>query len=362
MKVFLFLLIILMLLTIVPVISAREVAGEESAVESRSETALEAEENESTASDWNPWGLEISGFVDVIGNFRKSLDDESDFGIGQAEIDLEGDVSDRVSIALAVAYNNEEALFELGAAEIGINLFASEEGLLNSIDITSGQFDVPFGIDYNCYPSVDRKLITAPEVVESTHGCWNDAGVRLNMDGPYANFVFYAVNGFESSYEVIDAAHSLELGVEIGEEVDTSPAYALGTRLGISPFQNLEIGTSVAVGFNKSEKDEMALYGADLKFSNRGLELKGEYIVHSLNRSIEESENKGYYFQGLYNFNRFFVTSRYGSFKPDGAEWTRNVSVGGGYAIDDLIELRLESNFSKDSDENTSLVQLVAGF
>lgn len=362
MKIFLFLLIILMLLTIVPVIAAREVAGEESAVESRSETALEADENEATASDWNPWGLEISGFVDVSGNFQKSLEDESDFAIGQAEVDLEGEISPRTAVALAVAYNSEEAKFELGAAEICINLFSAEQGMVNNIDITSGQFDVPFGIDYHYYPSIDRKLITAPEVVELTHGAWNDVGFRLDVNGQYGNFVLYGVNGFESSFEVITAAQSLELGVAVGEEVDTSPAYACGGRLGLTPVPNLEIGTSMAIGFNKSDKDEMTLSGADFQYTFRGFELKGEYIVHSLNRSIEESKNKGYYCQGLYSFERFFITSRYDSFKPDGAEWYRSVSIGAGYTIAEQVEMRVQTVFSDESDDNSSIVQLVAGF
>lgn len=311
-------------------------------------------------SEWP--NVEIAGFVDVLGSYNRSVEDKSDFNLGQAEIDLESDLSDRIGIALAVAYNSDDGVFELGAAEIGINLYESDEGFLNSVDITAGQFDVPFGIDYNYYPSIERKLISGPLVVDNTHAGWNDFGFKFGLESGYGNFVFYGVNGYESAYEVTDTSMALALGVSVGDEIETRPAYAFGTRLGVSPIPMFELGTSFAIGLNQSEKDEMLLWGGDIQFWLSDFYLKGEYITHSYNRSIEKSDDKGYYAQGLYDFGRFFVSGRYGSFKPDGEEWNGRFSIGGGYVLMDQVELRIESNFHDDSDENNTILQLVAGF
>ena len=63
--------------------------------------------------------LDITGFFDVVGTYQSSQDDQTEFGLGQAEIDVEKQMSDITSIAVAVAYNNEAGSFELGCAELG---------------------------------------------------------------------------------------------------------------------------------------------------------------------------------------------------------------------------------------------------
>jgi hypothetical protein len=308
-------------------------------------------------------GLQISGFFDVVGRHQSSADDKTEFGLGQAEVDLESELPDRAAVAVAIAYNADEALFELGAAELGINVYGSEESLVTSLDVTGGQFDVPFGIDYHVYRSIERKLVTAPLVVDLTHGGWNDAGLRLNLESAYGNLVCYWVNGFESSVEVLDEVQTLATGEDVYEEVDTSPANAIGTRLGITPLGWMGFGGSFAAGWNASGKSEMSLVGLDLQLNMFNLELKGEFIAHSLNRTIAEENNRGYYVQGLYHvLDRAFVVGRYGSFKPDQQNWHGQGSIGFGYALTDGVELRWESLISETSEDNQNIVQLVAGF
>jgi hypothetical protein len=307
--------------------------------------------------------IDISGFFDFIGSYQNSQEDNTNFGLGQAEVDLESEFSERFSAAVAVAFNNETGNFELGAAELGISLYDNEENFLSSAEVVVGQFDVPFGIDYHVYPSIERKFVTAPIVVDLTHAGWNDFGVQLNLGfSEYANAVVYGVNGFESSFEVIDEAHALQLGTEVGEEVNTTPANAFGTRLGISPVPNMEIGASVAMGFNQDGKDEMALWGVDWQLSLYDLDFKGEFIKHSLNRSIEKEENKGYYLQSIYHLNNVFLMGRYGAFQPDGDEWSDRISFGAGYIIGEGVELRFESTINTNTEDNMNILQIVAGF
>lgn len=311
-------------------------------------------------------GVEISGFLDVIGSYQRSSSDRTEYGLGQAEIDLETELADNVSAAMAIAYNNETGGFELGAAEIGINLYTNDDGFWTSLNLVTGQFDVPFGIDWQVYPSPDRKLVNGPWLAD-VHGGWrgwNDFGWQVQLESKLGNFVGFWVNGFEESAEVIERVTNLATGLEEESvtEINTTPADAFGTRLGITPVSSLEIGGSFAIGYNESGKDEMTLLGADLQYSVFDFDLKGEYIYHSVNRSIEEENHQGWYFQSTYNFAPAFVVARYASFKPQGNQSISQVSLGAGYAIADGVELRLETLINEDSDAAGSVLQLVAGF
>lgn len=313
-------------------------------------------------------GLEISGFLDVISTYQRKVADNSEFGLGQAEVDLANELSDNITAEIAIAYNNETGNFELGAALIDIHLFGGGEKHTRgfAIDhsfIVAGQFDVPFGIDYYVYPSIDRKLVTSPMAVDLTHGGWNDFGLQFGLNATHGNLIVYAINGFEASAEVLDEVETLSTGIDTYETIDTSPANAFGTRLGIAPFSGLEFGSSFATGYNESGKSEMLLWGADFQYSISALELKGEFIYHSLNRSIAEENNRGYYVQTSYDIlEQVFVTARYGSFKPDGAQWYGQFSLGAGYTLSGDVGLRFETLISENSSDNLNIMQLVAGF
>jgi len=318
--------------------------------------------HDAPAEDEAPEGLQISGFFDVVGAQQSSADDKVNYGLGQAEVDLEREISDRASIAVAIAYNTDDALFELGAAELAINLYNSEESFMASIDITAGQFDVPFGIDFHEYASIDNKLISGPSVVHYTHEGWNDVGFQFSLEASFANMVAFFVNGFESSAEVLDEVATLATGVDTYEEVDTSPAQAFGARIGFTPINHLEFGGSFATGINADSKNEMILAGADLQYGFSNFEIKGEYIYHSLNRSVAKENNSGYYLQGLYDFGTVYAISRYGSFKPYESDWVGEFSIGVGYEVTHGVELRWESLVNEHSDHNANMIQLVAGF
>jgi hypothetical protein len=306
--------------------------------------------------------LQITGFFDITGSYDNSADDKTDFAMNQAELDIEKQLSDKADAFVAVAYNSELGVFELACAEVVLNFHQDEYSFITSASITGGQFDVPFGIDYNVYASIDRKLVSPPLVVDYTHGKWNDFGARLNVASKYGNATLFWVNGFESSAEISDAAQALILGVNVGDEINTTPANSFGGRLGITPVENLELGGSMALGLNESNKDEMIMFGGDAQFSHEKFQFKGEYISHSINRSIAEENNQGFYAQALYNFNPVYLAVRYGSFQPDGADWTDRVTGGIGWTVTNGVELRWESTFHKVTDNNTNILQLVAGF
>ena len=106
----------------------------------------------------------------------------------------------------------------------------------------------------------------------------------------------------------------------------------------------------------------MMLVGADLQLSVQNIDIKGEYISHSLNRSLAEETNQGYYFQATYNFERTFLVGRYGAIEPEGMDWYKRYTLGAGYGVTDGVELRFESTINDNSGDNTNILQLVAGF
>ena len=314
-------------------------------------------------------GLEISGFFDVVNTVQTSADDKNQFGLGQAEIDLGAALHKNVGVEVAVAYNADDGIFELGAALIDIHFLdcCGDENHLRSsgIDHTGvvvGQFDVPFGIDYQTVASPDRKLVHAPLVVDLTHADWNDMGLMLGLEAGIGNFAIYGVNGFESSTEVLDEVASLALGEDVFEEIDTSPANAVGARLGITPVAGLEIGGSFANGWNLSGRPEMSLVGADLQYSVFNFGFKGEYIAHTVNRSIAKETNSGWYFQSTYNFSSAFLAARYGSFQPDEGNSVGQFTFGAGYSVVEAVELRFETLVNSHSDDNMNTLQMVASF
>jgi len=303
--------------------------------------------NESTA-------LQIFGFGDLLATFQNESDGNT-FDVGQAEVDIESELTDRFSMALAIAY--DEGVFAIGAFATDYSLWSAGETSpavlgVENVTIGGGQYDVPFGIDYHVYPSIDRKLVSCPLVVENTHDGWNDYGAYASAEAAWGNAVIFIANGF--SHEGIDPE---------GEDLETHNDLAIGGRLGLSPLKSFELGGSVASIQGLDDSHDMLLAGADIQFSVEDFELKGEYIAHKFNaKEGDDFTNDGYYVQGLYNIGSWYLVGRYGEFCPDqkNADIAR-FSGGIGHSINEIIECRMEYQANKAS-ENAAVFQVAFGF
>ena len=289
--------------------------------------------------------LEITGFGDFL-----YVGSEEQFETGQVEVDLETTLDDRIGLSAAIAFGGES--FELGAFTIDFHLFGSEGDHFRPATAVAhsgviiGQFDVPFGLDWLVYPSIDRKLVSGPVVIENSHDFWNDYGVQGYLETEYVNAVAYAVNGF---------------GYEGGEE-EIEMKIAGGGRVGIKPHALLEIGGSYAGFFDEGNELDMSLVGVDGQFSIGNFSAKGEYVIHHLGQAGEnEIEQTGFYGQGMYEFGRYFLVSRYGQYRPEGEEKLTRLSVGGGWVVQEGCEVRMEQQINSE-EENVTLLQLVIGF
>lgn len=305
--------------------------------------------------------LEISGFGDVFVETRQGGESSDDFHLGQVEVDLETNIEEKIVIGAAIAYDAEAEMFGLGAFTVDIHLWDSEAGHfppISGIDhsgIIAGQFDVPFGIDWYVYPSIERKLVSAPLVVENTHDGWNDYGVIGYMENRYFNAVAYGTNGF-----------GYEAGVDInGDPIEVPMNFAAGGRLGITPHEYLEVGGSYTGFMDENNELDMSLMGADVQLNYEKLSVKGEYIAHSMGLAGDSSiTNSGYYGQGLFSFGRYYVVGRYGVFSvdEDGVDDITRLSVGAGWSPADAFELRYEYQANSEENDDVSYFQLVVGF
>ncbi|MBN2010801.1 hypothetical protein JW960_15750 [candidate division KSB1 bacterium] len=298
-------------------------------------------------------GLEFSGFGDVVNNVRDGMQGEP----GQIEIDLATDVADNVTVETAIAY--DEGAFGLGVFMVEFNVFDAEShgasiAGLNTIGVTIGQFDVPFGIDYQVYASVDRKLISGPLVIENIHDYWNDVGIQVYAENSWMNGVAFITNGF--GYDSED---------ESGEPIEIPMKSAVGGRFGYKPIEFIEVGSSYANLFDENHKTDMFLAGADLQLKVGKFSLKSEYIFKKWGLATNATLNcNGFYAQGMLDFGRYFFVSRYDAFKPDVAEDSNitRMCLGAGLALMVGVELRHEFQINNEGNPNAALLQLVVGF
>ncbi len=301
--------------------------------------------------------LQITGFGDLVAKVAEENDGNT-FGIGQVEIGLESDLTDAVSFALAIAY--DDGAFGIGAFTIDWTAWEREEGAsasfagITNVTVGGGQFDVPFGIDWQVYPSIDRRLVSTPLVVGHTHNCWNDLGGYFSAEATWGKAILFGVNGF-----------CREDHDQTSEESEAASDVALGGRLGLIPLANLEVGGSYALVLGQDATDDMELVGADMQFSIENFTLKGEYIVHRFKGGESNDFSiDGSYLHGVYDIGSWYLVARYGerSREQEGEDKVSRFSGGVGRVVSDQVELRLEYQANSGSVDDAAFFQVAVGF
>ena len=294
--------------------------------------------------------IEISGFGDFSYAARQAREEGDNLSLGQVEVDLETVYNERIVLTAAIAFDPRSESFGLGQFTVDFHLFGSEgdhyrsAGGINHSGIMVGQFDVPFGLDWQVYPSIERKMVTGPVAVAGTHDYWNDVGVQAYAANKWFNAVVFGVNGFGYG--------ELEMNM------------AVGGRLGLKPHQAIELGASYAGFLNGSNKLDMSMTGFDLQLHYQAFSFKEEYIAQKIGLAGKDVISRwGFYGEGLYEFGRFFLVGRYDKFSPGypvEAAVTR-ISGGGGLVVLKGVEIRLEYQVNYRFKDAT-LLQVVVGF
>jgi hypothetical protein len=300
-----------------------------------------------------PPELAISAFADLI--FPASAGEEAGtrFRVNQAEVDLEANIAPDIGAAMALAYDPQAETFALAVLAVELPLHDGESFTAGA---TVGQFDVPFGIDYQVYASVDRRLVHGPMILDCTHGGWNDLGVALHLATGGVGADLFVINGDACGRGVVNPT----------KLVDRSDIKrGTGGRLFYQAGPHLELGCSGAMFHDQEDEVPMTLLGGDIQARWARFSLKGEVISHKVDRgNPAELNNVGFYVQGMHEWDCWYLVARYEQWNPEMDELPapERLSLGAGYIVREGLELRLEHDAGLQDLEDETWLQMVMNF
>jgi hypothetical protein len=293
--------------------------------------------------------LEFTAFGDFFYRFERPLGD--DFHVGAVELDASLKLTPYVAVSTAAVYDGAEEDFMMGAFVIDCGIAGDGEGYvlqskhLTQSGVSFGRFDVPFGIAYLEYPSVENRLVTQPQAVQLTHGGWNDLGAQGYAVGEHWTAVGYVVNG---------PAHP------VAADRSQPSRTAAGARLSGKVDDLIEVGGSGALDF-AAEGPVMAFVGGDVAATLGPLDIRGEYLLKHVKAPGVAELTHGLYGQAFLKLDPAFFVARYDTVLEDAQTLDRRVAGGAGVEIFPQGEVRAVYEQSLDSDIRMLTVQLVGG-
>jgi hypothetical protein len=301
--------------------------------------------------------LTVGGFFDLLWEPDPADPARAVFRLGQAEVDIDATLSPRVGVCLAPAWNPDEE--SLGIGTMALNWQWSDEGLENFCrhrhvrrsGVLVGRFDVPFGIDWQVYPSLDRPLVTAPLVVQRTHGGWNSDGVMVYGARGLFNATAHATSGFpHARYRATP------------RPATWTPRAVYGGRLGVVPVTGWAAGVSGAWMDIVEADHAMSLTGVDLEILTGAFGLRGEAIRHRATDGARTGTTDGVYLEGRYGPGRPYGIARWDAVWDADGTVEKVLALGLGYRAQETVVLRAEYGLDLTGrGEDRLLLQLAAG-
>lgn len=256
--------------------------------------------------------LEIGGFFDVsISNYKNK---PNIFAIGDFELDIRHVYKENLQVAAALVFHEGA---ELKVGFIDYHIFGSAispRGRLfedDGLHIQIGKFDVPFGNDWQNYPSINRISVTPPLTTEMVmEGGYNDEGIRILFNLVSINATIFMLDGIEEKYSY--------------------GGNSFGGRIGLTPFNNpymlsqrsipvFEMGFSYIHDIDSSGYIAERVYAFDFESKIDPMILRGEYYYRDKSAGIIFD---GYHitcafdFKNLFSFPLIFFC-RYDHFKME---------------------------------------------
>ncbi len=336
-------------------------------------------------------GPEISGFFDTTAQTKNGSNQV--FHIGVVELDLDriihkGDFA--ASVALDWFPYGTTPSVQLGAAFIDFHLYDESIPVRGRIfqepgfHIQVGQFDLPFGSDYQFFAVTDRLTVTPPMTttriqqsgVNPANGGFNSPGIRTYGKWRQLTYAVYAINSIYSS--------GLAVGGRLGYALNNP--YQLHTR---DTLPLVDFGLSYLRDMDQSEHITDELFAADFSFNYHNLRLVSEFVRHDSNANrrdgnpvLNESAFHVTLFHNLQDWlhEDLYLYGRYQEWRPnyrytniDGNNYQIGfipaISVGMGYHMNDYLTLKMEytDTFSHTTAEpgfqtKTAIMQLVGSF
>ena len=309
--------------------------------------------------------LEVSGFFDGV--YQADLNDSrrNDAALNQIELDLLRPLGKRAEAALSLCYDEE---FYVGAATMSYAMYLAEETekdggpLISEWVATAGQFDVPFGLDYEMYCSIDRPTITSPAVVEATHDSWNDLGFLTSLNARLGRLDAFVVKGYES--EVWNSDEELPVDVSSDDErwLIVSPEVSAGARLSMSVLSGIECGASLARGWASHGAAAMSLVGVHARVRHQGFSVKAEGISSRKAESVAPRSTEGYYVEMQQSFGRVYGIARADQVDDDLYGNGRYYGAGAGVTVVEGLLARGEFQWNASEETGQVFLQVAARF
>ncbi len=336
-------------------------------------------------------GAEISGFFDTTAQTKNGSNQI--FHVGVVELDFDriihkGDFA--ASVALDWFPYGATPNAQIGAAFIDFHLYDESIPVRGRIfqepgfHIQVGQFDLPFGSDYQFFAVTDRLTVTPPMTTSRiqqsganpANGGFNSPGIRTYGKWRELTYAVYAIDSIFSN--------GVAVGGRLGYALNNP--YQLHSR---TELPLLDFGLSYLRDMDQSEHKTDELFAADLSFNYKEFRLISEFVRHDSdsgrrdgNPVLNESAFHVTLITDLQTWlhEALYVYSRYQEWRPnyavvnvDGNDYQVGfipaISVGLGYRLNDYLTLKMEytDTFSHRTAEptfqtQTGIVQLVGSF
>ncbi len=316
-----------------------------------------------TGADENK-GPEISGFFDTTAQTKNGANQI--FHIGVVELDLDrifhkGDFA--ASIALDWFPYGTTPNAQIGAAFVDFHLYDESIPVRGRIfqepgfHIQVGQFDLPFGSDYQYFAVTDRLTVTPPMTttriqqsgVNPANGGFNSPGIRTYGKWHNLTYAFYAIDSIFSN--------GLALGTRVGFSMNS--AFQLHKK---SDLPLLDFGLSYLEDMDQSEHTTDQVYAVDLSFNYQYFRLNSEFAHH--NAKVGRSDGQPVLNESAFHITLsaglqkwlhedMYVYSRYQEWRPGYTainingrdflvEFIPAVTVGMGYHLNDFLTFKIE--------------------
>jgi hypothetical protein len=308
--------------------------------------------------------LEISGYMDASYQHSIRQSDPTQTQIGQVELDVGRELGGHSRVDLALVQGDGQ--IEIGWATIAYDWLGGadqdRDGFWQHVASTVGLMDVPFGLDYEVYSSIDRRSVTQPSVVPYTFDSWSDIGALGTFGSRLGVLDVYAVKGFDSRVWTGEEAVNEDVAADDEHWAICSPAISAGARWNMPLNAHVETGLSAAHGWLANQRTAMDLLGAHARFTWSTLALKAEAIQHVHGETLQQEIARGAYAEAVESLGRFYGVARYDYVEIEGTPEVRACSVGAGVHLLEHIQLRSEYRWHVDTPERQLLMQVAAGF
>ncbi len=210
------------------------------------------------------------GTQDIVGTQRER---NLPFNFGAFEMDIQYSYGDHYSVSAAMVWDSG-ATPSLAAAVVDYHLFDDDVPIRGRIfdeagfHLQVGRFDIPYGLDYQYFPSVKRASVSAPlTTTRIQKGGYNSDGMRIYGTWKTFDYTAYAVNALYGNNGGI-------LGGRIGFFPGRNP-YRLHR---FSSPRTVEFGFSYLRELDKEFDTREQVYGFDFTLNYNMFTLTAEWM------------------------------------------------------------------------------------